>query len=48
MKADFSVFYDYTDFQVAFEGVVGKSYTGDIALDDISISKEKCPASGWF
>ncbi|CAF1552804.1 unnamed protein product, partial [Adineta steineri] len=33
-------------FQVVFEGVVGPSFTGDISLDDITISPGACPASG--
>jgi hypothetical protein len=32
-------------WRVAFEGVVGKSYLGDIALDDIFLSQSACPAS---
>ncbi|KAH9494982.1 hypothetical protein Btru_018318 [Bulinus truncatus] len=31
-----------TPFQVVFEGTVGSSYTGDIAVDDVEISKEPC------
>ena len=29
--------------QVVFEGVRGKSYKGDIALDDVSIQDGRCP-----
>ncbi|KAJ8299824.1 hypothetical protein KUTeg_023884 [Tegillarca granosa] len=32
--------------QLVFEGVVGKSYKGDIALDDISVNDGLCPPSG--
>ena len=32
-------------WRLAFEGVVGKSYYGDIALDDIFLSQSACPAS---
>ena len=30
-------------FQIVFEGTVGKSYKGDIALDDISVQNGRCP-----
>ncbi|XP_057298293.1 MAM and LDL-receptor class A domain-containing protein 2-like isoform X2 [Hydractinia symbiolongicarpus] len=33
-------------FQLVFEGTVGKSYTGDIAIDDILLVDESCPAPG--
>lgn len=32
-------------WRVAFEGVVDKSFLGDIALDDIFLSQSACPAS---
>ncbi|UJR31098.1 hypothetical protein I4U23_018606, partial [Adineta vaga] len=32
-------------WRLAFEGVVDKSYQGDIALDDIFVSQSECPAS---
>ena len=32
-----------SSWRVAFEGVVGKGYLGDIALDDIFISPSQCP-----
>ncbi|CAF0847412.1 unnamed protein product, partial [Rotaria sordida] len=33
-------------FQVIFEGVVGKSYLGDISIDDVSISPGACTPHG--
>ncbi|XP_047128245.1 MAM and LDL-receptor class A domain-containing protein 1 isoform X1 [Hydra vulgaris] len=30
-------------FQVVFEGIVGPSYRGDIALDDLSLTEGSCP-----
>ena len=33
-------------FQFVFEGVVGKFYHGDIALDDISVNDGQCPPTG--
>jgi len=30
-----------------FEGIKGSSYTGDIAIDDITIREGACPAPGW-
>jgi len=32
-------------WRIAFEGVVGKSFLGDIALDDIFLSPSACPPS---
>jgi hypothetical protein len=32
-------------WRVTFEGVIGKSFLGDIALDDIFLSQSACPAS---
>jgi hypothetical protein len=32
-------------WRAAFEGVVGKSFLGDIALDDIFLSQAACPTS---
>ena len=32
-------------WRVAFEGIVGKGFLGDIALDDIFLSPSTCPAS---
>nr|KAG5689549.1 hypothetical protein BaRGS_022052 [Batillaria attramentaria] len=31
-----------SNFQVVFEGIVGKNYNGDIAVDDITITKGGC------
>jgi len=35
-----------SSFQVVIEGVVGKSYRGDIAIDDVSFSDGCQPSSG--
>ena len=35
-------------WQVVFEGVVGKSYQGDIAIDDIKLIKSPCPLPGDY
>jgi hypothetical protein len=32
-------------WRVAFEGIVGKGFLGDIALDDIFLSQSECPAT---
>ena len=32
-------------WRVTFEGVVGKGFLGDIALDDVFLSQSACPAS---
>ena len=34
--------------QVVFEGVRGRTYRADIAIDDISILQGACPSSGLF
>ena len=34
--------YDIVSFQIVFEGVVGTSYTGDIAIDDIVFTNTRC------
>ena len=36
---------DMYGWRIAFEGVVGKGYLGDIALDDIFLSQLACPTS---
>lgn len=36
---------DIYGWRVAFEGVVGKAYLGDIALDDIFLGDSACPTS---
>ncbi|XP_006817542.2 MAM and LDL-receptor class A domain-containing protein 1-like [Saccoglossus kowalevskii] len=38
-------FYAGEYFQIAFDGVVGTSYDGDIAIDDIAITEGRCPSS---
>ncbi|RNA26976.1 MAM and LDL-receptor class A domain-containing 2-like [Brachionus plicatilis] len=35
------------DFQVVLEGIVGRSFTGDIAVDDIEIETGPCPPEGF-
>ena len=35
-----------TQFQLIFEGTVGRSFTGDIAIDDILILDGACPRPG--
>lgn len=37
--------YSY-DYRVIFEGVVGKSYQGDVAIDDVLLSARTCPVAG--
>lgn len=32
-----------TYLQVTFEGIVGSSYTGDIAVDQVKITEGSCP-----
>ena len=29
--------------QVIFEGIAGKSFTGDIAIDSVEVNSERCP-----
>ena len=36
---------DIYGWRLGFEGVVGRSYLGDIALDDILLSQSACPPS---
>ena len=33
-------------FQIVFEGIRGKSYHGDIAIDDVSITNGACSGQG--
>ena len=35
------------NYQIAFEGVVGKSPYGDIAIDDVKVEDRQCPRSGF-
>lgn len=37
---------DLYSLQVVFEGVIGASYNGDIAIDDISLTSGACPSKG--
>jgi hypothetical protein len=34
------------DYQAVFEGLVGKSFRGDIAIDDVKFLDGKCPPPG--
>ncbi|EDO47787.1 predicted protein [Nematostella vectensis] len=36
----------WSQYQIVFEGVRGSSYTGDIAIDDISLIDGQCPNPG--
>lgn len=33
-------------YEILFEGIVGYSWQGDIALDDITVAPGECPAPG--
>lgn len=35
------------DFNIVIEGVVGSSFTGDIAIDDVKVVANDCPAPGF-
>lgn len=35
-------------WQIVFEGIVGKSYQGDIAIDDLKLIKSPCPLPGDY
>lgn len=35
-------------FQIAFEGVIGNNYLGNIAIDSISIQQGSCPSKNLF
>ncbi|XP_070531537.1 MAM and LDL-receptor class A domain-containing protein 1-like [Ptychodera flava] len=35
-----------TYFQIAFDGICGSGYLGDIAIDDVDITIGRCPTSG--
>ena len=35
-------------FQIAFEGVIGNNYLGNIAIDSISIQQGSCPSKSYF
>ncbi|KAJ8027151.1 MAM and LDL-receptor class A domain-containing protein 2 [Holothuria leucospilota] len=39
-------FTTYSAWQITFEAVSGHSYTGDIAIDDISFLPGSCPTQG--
>ena len=32
-----------TCLQIIFEGITGSSYTGDVAIDQVNVTEEKCP-----
>ena len=34
------------NYQIAFEGIVGSSFYGDIAIDDVQVEARACPKSG--
>ena len=47
MTRQFHNFFNLITFlQFVFEGVIGKSYKGDIGLDDISVNDGQCPPTG--
>jgi len=29
--------------QITFEGIIGSSYTGDVAIDEVKITEGSCP-----
>ena len=35
-----------SSFQIIFEGIRGRSYRGDIAIDDVSVAGGQCGAPG--
>lgn len=35
-------------WQIVFEGIAGKSYQGDIAIDDLKLIKSPCPLPGDY
>ncbi len=41
-----SVWSSTYDYQAVFEGIVGKSFRGDIAIDDVKFLDGKCPPAG--
>ncbi|CAB4007264.1 MAM and LDL-receptor class A domain-containing 2-like, partial [Paramuricea clavata] len=41
-----SVWSSTYDYQAVFEGVVGRSFRGDIAIDDVKLLDGKCPPAG--
>ena len=34
------------NYTLGFEGIIGTGYTGDISIDDISVSSGLCPSVG--
>lgn len=37
-----------SSFNIVFEGIAGKSYQGDIAIDDLKLIKSPCPYPGDY
>ena len=38
----------FEPFQITFEGITGSKSTGDIAIDDFSLTEGACPPSKYF
>lgn len=38
----------FFSWQIVFEGIAGKSYQGDIAIDDLKLIKSPCPYPGDY
>ncbi|KAH3887659.1 hypothetical protein DPMN_011677 [Dreissena polymorpha] len=46
LVASYSVPATSKPFQIMFEGIVGNSFYGDLAIDDFSLTPGACPYSG--